>query len=327
MKKQKKISIIVPCYNVENYIDKCIESLKNQTYKNIEVIMINDGSKDNTLKVIKSSVGNDKRFKIIDQENCGIGHTRNKGISLATGDYIAFVDSDDYVELNMYEDMIDNLEKNNSDIVVCNYYKFNSKNRQKIKSGEEVEFNLSIFESPKIINNVGYCPWNKVYKIELFNDIKYPVDKKFEDLSAVVKVFSKANKISKINSYLYNYRINENGETCTLNKRDLDILFIVNDVVSYLKENDNYLKIESEIELLSILQLQKGILSAFKVCNIKETLIYINRVFDFLDKNFKNWRKNKIFDNEKSITKFIKQHKNIYKFFAILKITKRNISK
>lgn len=327
MKKQKKISVIVPCYNVEKYIGQCIESLKNQTYKDIEVIIINDGSTDNTLNVIKKTVVDDDRFKVIDQRNHGIGSTRNKGIALASGYYITFVDSDDYVEANMYEDMIATLEKNNSDIVVCDYYKFNSKKRQEMRCGVNVKFNLSVFDSPKIINNVGYCPWNKVYKTELFKKIKFPTDKKFEDLSTVIKVFSKANKISKIDSCLYDYRINENGETCTINKRDLDILFIIKDVVSYLQKDKNYAKIESEIELLSILQLQKGLLSAFKICNIKETLNYIDEVFDFLNNNFQYWRKNKIFDSEKFITKFIKHHKNIYKIFAILKITKRSISK
>ena len=199
--------------------------------------------------------------------------------------------------------------------------------RRNLKCGKNIQFDLSIFDSPKIINNVCYCPWNKIYKIDLFKEIKFPIDKKFEDLSTIIKVLSKANKVSKLNKYLYNYRINENGETCTVNKRDLDIYCIIEDVVLFPKKNENYNKIESEIELLSILQLYKGILSAFKVCSIKETLNYIDKLFIFLDTNFINWRKNEVFNNEKYITKFIKRNKIFYKFFAILKITMRRISK
>lgn len=327
MKKLKKLSVIIPCYNVEKYISKCLQSLRNQTYKNLEIIVINDGSKDSTLDVIKKEVRNDKRFKVIDQTNHGIGYTRNKGISLATGEYIAFVDSDDYLEKDMYEKMIQNLESNNADIVICDYYKFNSKEKESKKCGKQVKFNLSIFESPEIINNVGYCPWNKVYKTKLFKNIKFPLNKKFEDLEAVVKVLSEANKISKINDYLYNYRVNENGETCTINKRDLDILDIIKNTILYLKQKENYKKIESEVEIMCLLQLYKSLLSAFKVCTIKETLDYIDDMFEILDSNFDNWKKSVVYSNDSFITKFIKQNKIIYKLFAILKILKRKITK
>ena len=115
-----KLSIIIPVYNSEKYLDKCLTSIINQNYKNIEIILINDGSKDNSKKIINKYLKNNKKvIKYIEQENSGQAHARNRGLEIATGELITFVDSDDYVLPEIYEEMIKTLTKTNADIVMC----------------------------------------------------------------------------------------------------------------------------------------------------------------------------------------------------------------
>ena len=115
------ISIIVAIYNVDQYLEQCIDSIINQSYKNLEIILVNDGSTDNSKNICDYYSEIDKRIKVVHKKNGGVSSARNTGIDIATGDYIAFVDSDDYLELNMYETMINNLEQNQCDMGVCGY--------------------------------------------------------------------------------------------------------------------------------------------------------------------------------------------------------------
>ena len=129
LEEHELISIVVPVYNVEKYLKRCIESLINQTYKNIEIILINDGSKDNSLSICKEYEKKDERIKVIDKENEGLGYTRNKGIECANGKYIAFIDSDDYIDLDFYEKLYNSAKKNNSDMVFSSFKKVNGENK------------------------------------------------------------------------------------------------------------------------------------------------------------------------------------------------------
>ena len=118
----KKVSIIVPVYNSEKTILRCLDSILNQTYKNIEIIIVDDGSTDNSYNLIKSRLNNDHRIKLIKKENTGVSDSRNNGLEITTGEYVTFIDSDDWIELNLIEKMVEVLEKENVDIVCCNYY-------------------------------------------------------------------------------------------------------------------------------------------------------------------------------------------------------------
>ncbi len=324
---ENKISVIVPAYNVEKYIDECINSLKRQTYKNIEFIIINDGSKDSTLKRIKNNVGSDTRFKIIDQKNIGIGATRNKGINLSTGDYIAFLDSDDYVLDDMYSSLMESIIKNNSDIAVCDYIKFNNVNKEKKICGDIKIYNKSIYKEPLIINSVAYCPWNKLYKKSLIENIKFPEKLKYEDLNFVIKALSSAKKISKVDKALYYYRINDSGETCTISVKDKDIYFIIEDVVNYLKDKEDYNNIYDQVQEMSVLQIQKGLLSLIKVGSFSDNYSYIDKMFKFLNNEFPNWKKSNVILNMPKKERIIKTSKTRYKLFVFLRIIKREIFK
>ena len=171
----KKISIIVPIYNVEQYLDKCIESLVNQTYKNLEIILIDDGSKDNSRKIVNSWTAKDNRIKSIHKKNGGLSDARNAGMKIATGDYIGFVDSDDWINYKMYEVLINNLEKYNADISACAINKIDEK--YFIDEKQVLNENICMFTAEEALENLidegilKQTLLNKLYKIEVINGI------------------------------------------------------------------------------------------------------------------------------------------------------------
>ena len=195
-----KVSVIVPAYNAEKYIDKCLESLINQTLKDIEIIVVNDGSKDNTLEKINKY--SDKRIKLLNlKENKGIGHARNEGIKKALGEYIGFVDSDDYVDKNMFEKMYEKASKEKLDIVVCDFYKQIENTNQTIKEIIPNFKNTTLKNNSNLLLDINLAPWNKIYKRKLIVDNKIHFDEKlkYEDVPFVVKSLDKAKNIGKIN--------------------------------------------------------------------------------------------------------------------------------
>ena len=155
-----KISVIIPVYGVEKYIRQCLESVIKQTYKNLEIIVVNDGTKDNSMKIVEEYLV-DERIKVINKENGGISSARNRGIEEATGEYVSFVDSDDWLEIDLYERIVQILEGNKVDIIVFNYNRY-SENKKKYRRNI-----LKLKKIPKEIlfrNLNGEC-WNKLYKI------------------------------------------------------------------------------------------------------------------------------------------------------------------
>lgn len=219
----KLISIIVPVYNMEKYIDKCINSIINQTYKNIEIIIVDDGSTDKSSKIIDKYKKIDKRIKFYHKKNGGLADARNYGLEKATGEYIGFVDSDDYIENNMYEKLYNNLIKYKADISVVNYNLVYEKDFNYKKNFKEISDKLIILNKMETIklllddNKFGNYAWNKLYKRELFNNIKYPVGRKMEDLGTTYKIIEKCNRIVYDPIPLYNYLQRNNSIVNTIN--------------------------------------------------------------------------------------------------------------
>ena len=202
-----KYSIIIPVYNVEEYLDRCLKSILNQTYSNYEVIIVNDGSPDNSDNIIKSYEKEDKRFKEYKKVNGGLSDARNYGLKYATGDYLIFIDADDYIESNYLEKVNDVLERN-KDIDVLKF---------KIKLVDEGE-NLIRMENG--LNKEGVTSfeelvkleflepaWSYVYKLSFWkeNNFTYLKGMIHEDFGLTPEILMKANKIYYLNSYLYNY--------------------------------------------------------------------------------------------------------------------------
>ena len=190
------ISIIVPIYNAEKYINKCVDSLLNQTKKEIELILINDGPTDKTHDILKKY--KDKRIKYFKNKNQGIGKTRNFGIEKATGKYIMFVDSDDYLKDNALEELYDKAEETKADLVICDFYKV-------YDDGHQEKINLPSFKDgklkdmPNILLDINLSPWNKLYKAKLIkdNNIKFVEGIKYEDAPFVSEALDRANYISQ----------------------------------------------------------------------------------------------------------------------------------
>lgn len=289
-----KISVVVPIYNAEKYLEKCINSIIKQTHKNLEIILINDGSTDNSLNIINTFYQKHKdKIKVISRNNKGIGYTRNEGLQKATGEYIIFIDSDDYLELNMLEKMYNKLKTKKADLVICNYKIYNETGvLKKVDVTKNIKDETMLVKQPNLMNELNFAPWNKLYKRELFNDITFPEKYKYEDLSAIFKVCLKAKKIVKVDDYLYNYYVNNLGETQTVNERNLDMYYIIKDITNYsqkYKENNNFWQ---ALSLFCTYRLYEVLGHALDFKNKNKVIVYINKTIDFLNRNFSNWKKN-----------------------------------
>lgn len=306
-----KISIIIPAYNCEKTIEKCINSILNQTYQNLEIIIIDDASIDNTSKILNKYKDNKNIKLITNKENKGIGFTRNTGIKNASGDYISFIDSDDYIEKNMYEVLIKNIE--NNDMIIFNYNKiinshifdneYNFKNRI-------VNFN----KDPEILLNINLSPWNKLYKKELLKDNLFPENLKYEDAIVVVKAFLSSKNIKIIDEKLYNYVVRNNSETTSVDEKVFDILKISDLIIKEAKNkiDNNYL------EAFMIRNLFRYTIQQKHQIDKKVKYEFVDEVFNFLNVNFPKWRKNKIYNKRSFIKRSIEKSKFLTKIYITL---------
>ena len=187
-----KISIIVPFYNVEKYAPKCIESIINQTYTNLEIILVDDGSPDTCGKICDDYALKDGRIKVIHKKNAGLSDARNVGIKEATGKYIGFVDGDDYIEKDMYKYLYNLIKENNADISICGVeevYEDGSIQDEKAKESIEILSKEDAIKELLLDKKVRSHAWDKLYKRELFENIEYPYGRKMEDIATTYKLF------------------------------------------------------------------------------------------------------------------------------------------
>lgn len=311
----KKVSVIVPAYNVENYIDRCLKSLVNQTLKDIEIIVINDESTDNTLNIIKEYQKKYDNVVVFNNKNHGIGYTRNFGIQKATGKYIAFIDSDDFIDETMFEKLYKYSETNKLDMCVCDFYKYFEQTK---KQSLEIipDFNITNLESsPNILLDINYSPWNKLYKKELVKDLYFEQDLKYEDVPFVIEAISKSKRIGKYNECLNYYVIRGNSETTSMDKRVFDILKVLNIINNTLTSLDYYDEIKDYVEYVNIRTLFRYTLQQRNQKDKSLKRKFINDAFNYLNNNFPNWKQNKIFKQRNIIKRKIESSKiltNLY---------------
>lgn len=237
------VSIIVPVYNVELYLEQCLNSLINQTYKQLEIILIDDGSTDESPIICDNYYVKDKRIKVIHKMNGGLSDARNVGLNVASGKYIMFVDSDDLIDLKMVEIFVNIMNEKNADIIECDYCMFwdsfkelnnNDKNEILIFNKDEALYHLFKEDVFK------HVVWNKFYKKELFDDILFEKGKLHEDLFFSYRIFEKINKIVKVNHALYYYRQRSNSiMNAKISDRNLDAVEARQRQYEYFKNNDN----------------------------------------------------------------------------------------
>ena len=202
------ISVIVPIYKVEEYLDRCVESLVNQTYKNLEIILVDDGSPDGCPHKCEDWARKDSRIKVIHKENGGLSDARNAGMNIATGEFISFIDSDDYIASDFIATLLAAMEKENSDIVECSVVKFYEDGKFE-KYSDNLAVTTSQTESA-LSGLIAENPfhqhvWNKLYKVDCLKGILFPVGKLNEDEFWTYQVFGRAKKVSKINKTMYYY--------------------------------------------------------------------------------------------------------------------------
>lgn len=209
---QEIISVIVPVYNVENYLKKCIDSIINQTYKNLEIILINDGSKDGSGKICDEYAKKDSRIKVIHKENSGVADVRNMGLDIATSDYLLFVDSDDYISHMMIQKLYDKMVLEDPDICMCNYhdvsedYQIIDKDKNPVICETTLDNTSDIFEHYMGEKHSLYVlPVNKLYKRKLFDGIRYKRGMVYEDELLSHHLVGKCKKVSFVNECLYYY--------------------------------------------------------------------------------------------------------------------------
>ena len=223
-----RVTVIVPVYNVAKYIERCIQSVLEQDYNNIELIVVNDGSTDESLSVVKKILVDDKiTYTIVDKKNGGLSSARNAGLELATGGYIFFLDSDDYIEKNTISAMVDAAEKNNIDIVVCGRYdeyenrmiKTFCLDKQELYDCESALKNILTWKKL----DIAAC--DKLYRSSLWHDMRFPEGKNNEDIQIIPTIILKSNGLLHVGNPLYHYCHRDNSITTSYNEKKIKDFF------------------------------------------------------------------------------------------------------
>ena len=233
------ISIIVPVYNVELYINKCIESIINQTYNNIEIILVDDGSTDSSGKICDEYKEKDRRIKVIHKENGGLSDARNAGISAASGKYITFIDSDDYVDEDYVEILHDLIIKYNVKMSICSHKVIYDTgkiiDKQDLK--EECYNKEEVYKKILYDNGIDLSAWAKLYEVSLFNNVKFPKERLYEDAATTYLLIDQCDKISVNSISKYNYVIRRNSITNDkFSIRKMDLIISTKEMTDYIKQ-------------------------------------------------------------------------------------------
>lgn len=290
----KRLSVIIPCYNVQEYLSKCIDSVIDNELDDIEIILVNDGSKDDTLKIIKEYKKKCKDIiKIVDQENQGLSMARNAGIEVSTGEYITFLDSDDYVDSKMYSTMLDKAYESNFDLVVCGVKMLYSDHELNVNSGVVKDCN-SKEEVKEVMYNFYPAACNKLYKREVIGDLRFKKGVWFEDVEFMYRLLPHVKSIGIVNEYYYYYLQREGSITYVYNSKLYDFLYNLDGVVEYYKENGFYEEYKEELEYTYVRYLYATFIKRLaKMKDKKEFKKGVNAVQKAVNENFPEYKKNK----------------------------------
>ncbi len=251
-----KISVIVPVYKVEKYLKKCIYSITGQTYKNIEIILVDDGSPDRCPEICDNLAMADSRIKVIHKENGGLSDARNAGLAIATGDYLMFVDSDDYIEATMTEKLLNLIKRDKSDIALCSMCLIDEKGNPLNEKNEAIPIKNEVLTGGQILNKLTevqvwayVVAWNKLYIREIFENISFPLGKLHEDEYTVHHIFGKCSKMSCTDERLYYYVQRDGsimGSVYTI--KNLDAIEALIDRIDYLYKRKMYYAVGVTVE-------------------------------------------------------------------------------
>ena len=310
----KKISVIVPVYNVEKYLDKCLKSLVNQTLKEIEIIVVNDGTKDNSQKIIDKYVKKyPKLVKSYIKKNGGLSSARNYGLKYAKGKYISFIDSDDWVRKDMFEKMYEKADKEDLDIVVCDSINVYEDNKESYRKSN---FNYS----DNSVKNYLLAPpmaCTRIYKKYIFDNVMFEEGIFYEDLNLTPGLVNITKKIGFVEEGFY-YYLQRSGSIMNqkgFNNKLLDIFKVLNN--NYKKLNNKY---KEELEYMYITHLLRT--ATLRFLDYKNSKKYLKMIREEIVEKFPDWNKNKYFNQSSFKLKLI-CYFAYYRLFMLCKIIKK----
>ena len=266
------ISVIVPIYKVEPYLRQCVDSIINQTYKNLEIILVDDGSPDGCPQICDDYAAKDTRVKVIHKENGGLSSARNAGLDIASGDYIAFVDSDDFLVETMYQDLLEVAESHDADVTACDAFEIVGENRVAYsKNNEEItvinkteDFFLHIVDPFPWIR---FEVWNKLFKKKILSKIRFKEGQIYEDMYFDRLVFSHSSVVVHLSKSLYCYRLNRKGSTNSTFKSNRFCFF--DEINSYLLFFNASLHNEELLRRYAILGIDQSLAMFVHAMNLK----------------------------------------------------------
>lgn len=323
----RKVSIVVPVYNVEQYLERCIESICNQSYKNLEVILVNDGSTDQSPQICDKYARKDDRIKVLHKENGGLSDARNVGLSYVTGEYVYFCDSDDYIEKELLSDCMEVMNKQECDIVMFAYYRI--QNGFVTVCREDLPLHVfSIKDTPNLLlTSPTAC--NKIFNTRFLKkaDILFPKGKLYEDLGTIPKLYQVAENIVYIDKPYYYYDIRE-GSIMTATKKErayTNRIKMIESILEYYKELGLYQKYMKELEFFAFfngmfLPIREN---ALKGCKKNDCDLYKKAIISHFPKCFNNLYISKMNKKEKLFVYIIKYGQ--YWIFPILSKCKKRI--
>lgn len=288
-----KVSVIVPVYKVEKYLDKCLDSLVNQTLKDIEIIVVNDGSPDNSQDIIDRYQKKYPIIKSYKKANSGLSDTRNFGLKYASGEYITFVDSDDYVELDMYEKMYNKAEEENFDIVACDInYVYPDKTVKVL-----IDPKKDVHDIRDAFIDLYPTVCTKIFKRQLFEKTKLTFKSGvwYEDVEFMYRLLPYTKTIGVIHEAFYNYIQRDNSITSTTSPKIYDYIYNFNGLIDYYKEKKLYDKYFKELEYAYVRYLYATFIKTCLGYNKEDYLKAVDVAIKNVHEHFPNYRKNKYF--------------------------------
>ena len=299
------ISVIVPVYNVEKYLEKCVDSIINQTYKNLEIILVDDGATDNSGKMCDEFAKKDSRIKVIHKENGGLSDARNFGLDVATGKYIQFIDSDDYIDEDMLELLYNNIKKYNAEISMCSHYILTEEECTAEGTNTLDIYNrVDILKEVLLDEKVRSYAWNKLFLRDLFKEIRFPKGRVFEDVLTIPKIFEKANTVvlDDVSKYYYRQRKGSILHIQTKKLR-LDYINAALEIMEYLREKEPKLDLYCSYNIAHITIKTFNDIGLFDMGEMLEESI-VNELYDKTCEIFKNKEYEKvIIENSSNVKK------------------------
>ena len=311
-----KVSVIVPVYNVEKYITRCLTSLVNQTIDDLEIILVNDGSKDNSEQIIRQFKKDYKNIIYVKKENGGLSSARNFGLIYATGEYVAFLDSDDYVDRTLYQKMYEKAKATNSDFVECDFI-WKYPNREKIDVGFRYKDKKEMFEKARVV------AWNKLIKREIIinKKIEFPVGLYYEDVEFFYKLLPYINTFAFVEEPLIYYVQRDNSIVNKQDARTKQIFKVLDNVTNYYKKIGLYSEYEKQIEYTyTRILLCSSLKRMLKIEDKVTRELLLTETWQNLNSKFPKWKQNEILKKNNSVNGIFMKTMNNFSFKIYTKI-------